>query len=175
MSRREKSPAADQLLHISYTPVNVLCASEQTQGMSMWWQACPGRFLAMLLKIQHHLIIPELCLLLLFTYLRVWTGYFKHPKNVPPGWKLVYIIAHPPHLHPFPSKTLTYAAVVAHSPHQGGLTYDGQISRWRWADGARERAGRMSCLASWSQVSVTQSQQNHREFSECVLWVLEQL
>lgn len=57
------------------------------------------------------------------------------------------------------------------SPHQGGLTYGGQISRWRWADGEGERAGRMSCLASWSQVCVTPSHHHHREFSECVLWV----
>ncbi len=105
MSRRKKNPAANQLLHISNTPVCVLCVSEQTRGMSSWWQVCPGRFLAMLWRFG---ITSELVCLVL--YLHTWTCKTDILSNLRLSLWLksgtcMHLLTHvvPPHLCPFPS------------------------------------------------------------------------
>lgn len=139
------------LLTNCWTFQTLLCVFCVWLGMSLWWQACPGRFLAMLWR--HAINTALVCLVLCL-----------HCLASKPDILSVLRIS-------FWLKSSTCAAVVTSSPHQD-LTYSGQISRWGWVDGEREQAGRMICLAS---CRVIKSHHNHREFSECVLWVLAKL
>lgn len=160
-----RCPAAVQLLDISDPSLCVLGVT----GDELVMTGLSRKIFSNALKTCH-----KRCTCLcgaLFTLLDRQTGYFERFKNFPLAdkWWVLFMCVHTSCSSAvlyFSQLSSTCAAVVTSSPHQASLSYSGQISRWGWADGERERAGRMICLAS---CRVTQSHHNHREFSECVL------
>lgn len=151
--------------------------------MSLWWWACPGRFLAMLwrLGINSELVCLVLCL-----------HSCLHKPDIFSVWRIslciwkvlhVFICSHMLFLHT--------CALFFFSSQQGFnmccCGYQLAASRAAWPMAGKlvggdeptrresRRGGRVSCLASWGQFSLTQSHHNHMEFSQCVLWASQQL
>lgn len=181
MSRREKNPAADQLLHISNTPVCVCFVCERAnQRDELVMTGLSGKIFSNALEELASIWTCLSGILCLHRRVRKPDILSDFLLEFPSGWKVVHVYICSCmllFLCAFCSQqSSTCAAVVTSSPHQGGLTHGGQISRWRWADGEGGWGGTGREDEQFGTVKPSQRHpepsHNHREFSE---WVSEQL